>query len=201
MKKILLISLAVAYNFTLVAQNDWKLSKDNNGIKVYSKKEDDAKFKSVKVVCDIEGTIDKLITVLKNISNNKNWVYNTKQSYIIKNVTGNEIIYYEETGLPWPLNNRDVVINMRFNRDDVHKTLTIEANGLQGQPEVKKGNVRLGYFKGIWQITTKDSKHINITYLLTIDPGGSVPAWAYNLFLSTGPYNTFNNLAEQLKKN
>ena len=200
MKKIFLLSITFVSNVILFAQDDWKLSKESNGIKVYSKKADDAKFKSVKVVCEIEGTIDKLVAVLKNISNNKNWVYNTKQSYIIKNVSSNEITYYEETGLPWPLNNRDVVINMRFNRDDAHKTLNIEANGLQGQPEVKKGNVRLGYFKGIWQITTKDSKHINITYLLTIDPGGSVPAWAYNLFLSTGPYNTFNNLAELLKK-
>jgi len=200
MKKIYLVLLMLASTIFVSAQDDWKLSKDNNGIKVYSKKTEDAKFKSVKVVCDVEGTVDKLVAILKNIENNKNWVYNTKRSYIIKNVSSNEVVYYEETSLPWPLNNRDVIINMKFNRDDVHKSLNIEANGLAGQPEVTKGNVRLGYFKGLWQVTTKDSKHINITYLLTIDPGGSVPAWAYNLFLSTGPYNTFNNLAQQLKK-
>lgn len=201
MKKIQLLLLALAATAFSVAQSDWKLSKENNGIKVYSRKTEDAKFKSVKVVCDMEGSIDKLVAVLKNIENNKNWVYNTKRSYVIKTVSSNEIVYYEETGLPWPLDNRDVIINMQFKRDDAKRTLNIEANGLQGQPEVKKGNVRLGYFKGLWTVTTTDSKHINITYLLTIDPGGNVPAWAYNLFLSTGPYNTFNNLAQQLKKN
>jgi len=200
MKKIYLLSIGVIMAFNATSQGEWKLNKERNGIKVYSKKTDNAKFKSVKVVCDMEGSIDKLVAVLKNIPNNKNWVYNTKKSYIIKNVSSNEIIYYEETEMPWPLNNRDVIINMQFKRNDAYKTLTIEANGLQGQQEIKKENVRLGYFKGIWQVTTKDSNHINVTFLLTIEPGGSIPSWAYNLFLSAGPYNTFNNLAQLLKK-
>ena len=37
-------------------------------------------------------------------------------------------------------------------------------------------------------------------YIFEIDPGGSVPAWFVNMFADKGPYETFKQLAETLKK-
>jgi len=40
---------------------------------------------------------------------------------------------------------------------------------------------------------------IQVRYFLNIDPGGAIPAWITNLFITKGPYETFVNLAKQLK--
>ncbi|MFT3681163.1 MAG: START domain-containing protein [Ferruginibacter sp.] len=195
----LTVVLFFATVFSAVCQAEWELSKDEDGIKVYTGKLNDSKFKSVRVECTLEGTPDKLITILKNVNNNNHWVYNTKRTFLVRNVSNNEFIYYAETSLPWPLRNRDVVINMLFSTDSAGK-LTIKATGVKNETPEQDGIVRLSSFDGLWEVISTDSNHINIRYQLSVNPGGSIPGWAYNMFVAKGPYKTFSNLAALLKK-
>jgi len=198
--KITLLILLLTINMGSFAQEQWELSKDDNGIKVYTANMPNSNFKSVKVECILEGTIDKLVAVLKNVDGNKHWVYNTKQTHLVKNISDHEFIYYAETSLPWPLRNRDMVINMLFDQDNAAHTMTVKATGVKDEAPEQDGKVRVPYFNGLWEVTTTDDQHISIHYRLSVDPGGSVPAWAYNMFVSKGPYKTFNNLAGLLRK-
>lgn len=184
----------------LFGQTEWKLSKEGNGIKVYTGTMNNSNFKSVKVECTLEGTIDKLVTVLKNVDGNNHWVYNTKQTHMVKNINDREFIYYAETSLPWPLRNRDMLINMLFDKNNTSSTLTVKQTGMKDEAPRQDGKVRVPYFNGLWEVTSVDEKHISINYQLSVDPGGSVPSWAYNMFVSKGPYQTFSNLAELLKR-
>jgi hypothetical protein len=144
------------------------------------------------------GTITKLVTLLKDVSNNKNWVYNTKQSYLLKEINENDIIYYAETSLP-VIRNRDMAIRIQFNPDKMHNTLKVVATGVPDAVPEKKGIIRIPYFSGIWDVRETGSK-IAINYILNIDPGGSIPPFINNIFASKGPFETFNNLAEILKQ-
>ena len=184
----------------LFGQTEWELSKEGNGIKVYTGTMNNSNFKSVKVECTLEGTIDKLVTVLKNVDGNNHWVYNTKQTHMVKNISDREFIYYAETSLPWPLRNRDMVINMLFDKNNTSSTLTVKQTGMKDEAPRQDGKVRVPYFNGLWEVNSVDEKHITIHYQLSVDPGGSVPSWAYNMFVSKGPYKTFSNLAELLKR-
>ena len=181
-------------------QQTWELSKEGNGIKVYTGKMSNSNFKSVKVECTLEGTIDKLVAILKNVDGNNHWVYNTKQTHLVKNISDHEFIYYAETSLPWPLQNRDMLINMLFDKNMISTTLTVKQTGMKDQAPEQDGKVRVPYFNGLWEVAQADEKHITIHYQLAVDPGGSVPSWAYNMFVSKGPYKTFNNLAKLLKE-
>jgi hypothetical protein len=40
---------------------------------------------------------------------------------------------------------------------------------------------------------------LHVEYILTVDPGGSIPAAIANNFVDRGPYETFKNLKELLK--
>jgi START domain len=195
---VLLILFTLPYG-NIFCQDGWELSKEGNGIRVYTGTMNHSSFKSVKVDCFLEGTIDKLINVLKNVDGNSHWVYNTKQTHLVKNISDNEFIYYAETSLPWPLRNRDMAINMLFEKDNGGNTLTVKATGVKEAAPEQEGKVRVPYFNGLWEVSRVDEKHITIHYQLSVDPGGSVPSWAYNMFVSKGPYKTFNNLAELLK--
>ncbi len=37
-------------------------------------------------------------------------------------------------------------------------------------------------------------------YTLRMDPGGDIPAWLFNLFVTKGPVESFENLKVQLQK-
>jgi hypothetical protein len=108
-----------AFTSTTFGQYNWKLSKEKDGIRVYQSDVQHSNYKSIKVECTLEGNYDKLITVLNNVSHQKDWVYHNKTSYIIKQVSPYEFWYYMETFLPWPMSNRDAVVHLKMNKDSL----------------------------------------------------------------------------------
>lgn len=197
--RIIYLLLLIIITTAAFSQDEWELTKDKNGIKIYTFKEASSKFKDIKVQATFQGTIQKLFNILINVGKTKTWVYGTKDSYIIKKISPNEILYYSETALPWPVNNRDIPIKMQLNIDDKNNTLKVNATGIPNAMSEKKGIVRIPYFNAVWDVKSDGKNKINITYILKMDPGGSVPAGVTNMFISKGPYETFSNLAELLK--
>jgi hypothetical protein len=194
-----LVVAAIFFN-TAFAQVQWELTKDENGIKVFTAKDAGSKFKDIKVEAVFQGTIQKLVNILVNVGNTKTWVYGTKDSYLIRRINSNEILYYSETALPWPVSNRDVPIKMQLNVDQKNNTLKVFASGDPNAVPVKKGIVRIPYFNATWDVRSDGKNKLTLIYTLKMDPGGSVPAGVTNMFISKGPYETFNNLGQMLKK-
>ncbi len=181
------------------SQTRWQLAKEKNGIKVYTSLDGVSKFKSIKVEAVLAGSIERLISLLSDASTNKDWIYNTNASYLIKRISPTETLSYTETSVPWPASNRDVPINMHLNYDDKNNILKVIAKGVPAAIPEKKGIVRIPFFNSMWNVKYDGKGKLYINYFLEMDPGGSVPAWITNMFVSRGPYETFNNLAAKLK--
>ena len=191
---LMLVTLGHSYG-----QVQWELTKEQNGIKVYTAKDPSSKFKDIKVEAAFSGTIQKLVDILINVARTKNWVYGTKDSYLIKKNNPNDILYYSETALPWPVSNRDIPIRMQLNVDQKNNTLKVYASGVPDAVPAKKGIVRIPFFNAFWDVKSDGKNRLTIIYTLKMDPGGSVPAGVTNMFITKGPYETFNNLGEMLK--
>ena len=181
-------------------QTTWQLSKNSNGIKVYTKNSETTGFKAIKVEGVFAGTWEKLVGLLMDINNQKQWVYSTKEAYIIRKISDREILYYTETAVPWPVENRDAVLQMKV-YPDANKSLNkvIIVNMPNAIP-VKKGIVRVPYFNAVWEVKPIEKQKLSITYYLEMNPGGNLPSWVVNLFTAKGPYETFSKLSELLKK-
>lgn len=182
------------------AQPNWQLSRNENGIKVFTAKEVGAKFKSIKVEAIMDGSIEKLLAILMNVDNNKNWVYKAKKSYLVKEINSKQLIYYAETDMPSPLSNRDVVIHMNFMPEIASGRLIIKAQGVLDVVPKKEDIVRIPYFNAEWSVKYNSDNKLDITYFLKADPGGHIPAFIANMFITKGPYETFYNLSQLLKK-
>ena len=192
--------LSTLFFHTLQAQTTWELKKDKNGIRVYTMDKDSSKFKRVKVECEVIGTLAKLDSILQAVENNKNWVYSTKTSHRVKTISDKEFLYYAETSMPWPLENRDVVIHMWLNYDSIQNMLFVTAKGEPNALPKKENKVRLPYFYGRYEATQKTNDRLGIVYYLEVDPGGSTAPWLVNMFVSKGPYETFYNLSKMLSR-
>ena len=200
MNKNLFPILFFALALNASAQNDWELSKDNNGIKVYTRKTDSSDFKSVKVEAVFTGTCEKLAGILMGVDKNIKWVYKTKSLHLIKRFSANELLYYAETSLPWPMKNRDQAIRINLYPDSINHALKITTIGEPKAIPATSGIVRVPYFLGVWQVKEISKEKISIEYYLNVDPGGSIPAWISNMFVAKGPYETFVNLSKLLKQ-
>lgn len=198
MIKAFLSVFLIIFVSSAFSQAEWELTKEKNGIKVFTAKDGGLKFKAIKVEAVLPGTIATLVSILMNVADTKNWVYGTKESFLIKKIASNEILYYSETALPWPVSNRDVPIKMQLHHDTKNNTLKVYASGIPNAVPEKKGVVRIPYFNAVWDVKNVGNS-LAITYILRMDPGGSMPASVTNLFVSKGPYETFYNLSERLK--
>ena len=194
------VALCLASVLIVSGQYNWKLSKEKDGIRVYQSPVKNSNYKGIKVECTLEGTFDKLIAVLNNVSHFKDWVYNNKTSYIIKQLNSYEYYYYSETFLPWPLSNRDAVEHLKISRDSLNRFLNITAVSEPGLLPEKNGKVRVPSSLISWYVTQPSANTISIEYIFEAEPGGSLPGWLVNMFADKGPFESFKNLSDLLKK-
>jgi len=182
-----------------VSQN-WKLDKNKDGIKVFLAENPKSKFKSIKVECTLQGTYDKLITILTDIDHLKAWVYNTKTSYLIKKLSPYDLYYYTETSIPWPMENRDAVVHLKIARDSLQRFVRVNSETENRFVPEKEGKVRVVHSLINWYVTMPSQRTISIVYTFEADPGGNLPGWLVNSFADKGPYESFKKLAELLKR-
>jgi START domain len=185
---------------TAFTQYNWKLTKSSEGISVYQSPVKNSDYNAIKVECTLEGSYDKLLSVITNVSHYKDWVYNNKTTTLLKTASPFEFYYYSETFLPWPMSNRDAVMHTTITRDSLNRFLKISSANYGGLVAEKSGKVRVTSSNTNWYVTMPSAKSIHIVYTFEANPGGSIPAWIVNSFADKGPFESFKKLGELLKK-
>lgn len=196
MRQVLFIWLILGIATSGFSQTQWVLKKNSNGIKVFESMSSSSRFKSVKVDAVLEGTLKKLVDILSDVSNNTKWVYSTKKSYLIEKISDNDLVYYAETAIPWPFRNRDQAIHLKIFPPSPDGLTKITTTGEPDRIPETDGKVRIRNFLGTWIVQPVNDHQLHIDYLLEVDPSGSIPPWLMNLFVTKGPFETFNKLGE-----
>jgi START domain-containing protein len=192
--------LTLASLLSVFVFSQWKLSRNSDGIKVYTAENADSKFQKIKVECTLEGNFDKLISVVSDVGRHKEWVYNNKTAYILKKYSANDFIYYTETTIPWPMSNRDAIIHMKITRDSANRFLNIIGYGEPTYIAEKEGKVRVPHTSISWHVTMPTAQSISIVYIIDTDPGGNLPSWLINMFSDKGMFESFKKLGHKLKQ-
>jgi hypothetical protein len=182
------------------AQTNWELKNEKSGIKVYTSAVTDSKFKAIKVDCELKASLSQIFNLLLDIKNGPEWLYHTKSCTLIKQVSPDELYYYSEINIPWPVQNRDFVAHLKVRQNPDTKVVTVDGPAVPGFVPLKNGIVRVRSSKGLWVITPLTNGRIRVVYTLQLDPGGNLPAWLVNLFAAEGPLKSFEGLLLQLKK-
>lgn len=215
--KTLLFSLILSGLFPIAGhtQDDWKLKSDKDSIAIFTRTFPDSKFKAIKVVVELEATLSQLVAVILDVNTGAEWVYSTKSSVLLKQVSPSELYYYSEVSVPWPVANRDFIAQLKAVQDSHTRVVTIYGPTFPDYLPVKKDIVRVRRSEGKWVISPMGtagaagaagtagamaSRRIRVEYTLRVDPGGELPAWLVNMFATKGPYESFKKLKEQLQK-
>lgn len=179
------------------AQGKWELKKNENGIEVYTRNAAKGSIKELRVVCELNATKAQLISTLQDIEGYNNWVYSNKKSTILKVVTPENIIYYTQSHLPWPIKDRDLIVELSILPTD--NFLNIQAKSLPDYLPRENSYIRVPYSLAQWKVTQAANNKLKVDYTFSVDPGGSIPSWLVNATLTVGPYNSFVKLREVLK--
>jgi hypothetical protein len=198
MKNILLLAVMLIFGFPPVnAQQKWDLKKDDDGIQVYTRKAAKGNIRELRVVCELDATKAQLINTLENVGDYTSWVYSNKKSSILKMISPQNIIYYTQSHLPWPIKDRDLVIELNIvSTPDV---LNIQAKSISDYLPKNENYIRVPYSLAQWKVTQAPGNKLKVDYTFSIDPGGNIPSWIVNATMTFGPFNSFAKLKEILK--
>jgi hypothetical protein len=184
-------------NETRAQQINCDLKRDTDGIKVYTCKTENEKFKTLRAEFAISNTnIKQLKNFLWDVSLYNTWQYNLMEAHEILATTETELAYRALVDAPWPVENRETIVSMRVVEMDT--VLTINVSRIEYDQPPPDNVIRVPYFEASWKVT-QQGKNLNAIYTLHIDPGGIVPAWLVNMAMADGPYVSFRNLKSQLE--
>jgi hypothetical protein len=181
-------------------QQGWVLKNKTDNILIYTRDEPGSRFDAIRVTCELTATLSQFVSVIMDVNAGAEWVYSTKSSVLLKQVSPSELFYYSEVNLPWPITNRDFIAHLTVSQDPISHVVTIKGPTVNHYLPEKKNIVRVAHSEGLWVITPLPGHKVSVEYTLITDPGGSLPAWMVNLFATKGPLESFKKLAIQLRK-
>jgi len=196
--KIFIIS--IIYNLLFagnLSAQDWNFIKERDGIKVYTRNEENNPVKSYRGEMDIHTTIEKISRIIGNIESFDWW----DESIIDIKVLGFEkekyIRYYFVYDLPWPLSDRDLCVESLITNNPVTGKRVVRASPLLGIVPEKPDLVRIKNYWQQWVMQPEDYGIMHVILEGSVDPGGNIPAWLINMVITDTPLNIMRKVREQ----
>jgi len=176
----------------------WNFIKEKDGIKIYTRTEPNTNLKSYKGEADFNTTMNKLYARLGNLDNLDWWDDDIKEIKIMHHERDKLIHYYIVYDAPWPVTDRDLCVQAHITKDASAGSMIVKADPYPECMPEKKDRVRI---KDYWQRWTLHDLHngsFHVTLEGFVDPGGNIPSWIYNMFITDTPLKVMRNLREKV---
>jgi hypothetical protein len=196
--KYSILFLFLTYSIMALSQknNEWKLTKNQDGIKIYMRKAASSKTNEVLGIMQMKTHLAPLVQMVKDSENHYRWIYANKNAKTLKVINDYEWIYYNESKAPWPVSNRDVITHALIIQDLSTFTVKIKSDGWPDYLPVKKDLVRIPALQNVWEFIPKKEGITEVHFTLAMDLGGDIPAWLVNMVIDNGPFSTIFNMSK-----
>jgi hypothetical protein len=181
------------------AQEPWKLAKDKDGIRIFTRHVEGSNFKAYRAEATMEGSISSFVAVIRDIDRYPEWISNVEYVELIDS-TAVEIRYYLQSDVPsFLVRDRDLINVLSFQYHAEDSTVRIDA---RSEPELMPENedfVRIKRSIGFWEFHKLGQDSVRVHFQQHTDPEGSIPSWITNMFIIDAPFSDFQNLRERVK--
>mgnify|MGYP001042949633 FL=1 len=172
---------------------EWKLKKEENDIKVFTKDIEGASLDAFKGVGKIRASVQQVMDVLLDGGNYTEWYPNCSVAEQKEN-TPERQVNYSVTDAPFPVSDRDSYVELTY--DTLENGMRINLRALPNYGPEIEDRVRIHLTKGFWRLEKLDDQTTLVTYQMQADPGGSIPSWLANTTAVDMPLESLENLRE-----
>ncbi|OEF87890.1 START domain-containing protein [Vibrio splendidus] len=196
----ILTFILVATSFSVLASdgNEWKLVRNKQGIEVYNRKVEGNDLKDFRAEADIQANLTSIIALFTDTSVGTQWVENIDEMEEIKHFSDAHTITKTYTKAPWPVSDREAIVENVISQEPNTLIVTIEQHGKPNYLPNNKKVIRVAKLESRWVLTPIDKETTHISYQVLSDPGGSIPSWLINMVAVSQPYNTLLGLSKIL---
>lgn len=192
-----LCGLTVSLATSTVQAEDWKVAKNEDGIKVSLSEVAGSDYKAYQGVALIKTSMAKLRALQEDVAGACTWIHECKSQKLLKH-EGDQSWTYSQFNTPWPVTPRDSVLHV-ITTEGADGSLTRKLQGVPKYLPEEKGFVRVQKVEGFWKFVPKGDQ-VEVIYQVHTEPGGSVPSMVANKFVVDAPFNTLKALKERAEK-
>lgn len=189
----ILVGFTLLCPFTSFSQRDWTSRRHKDGVEVFVKSVNGADIKSYKAVSSTSASIEKCVSFLLDFENHIKWRYSVSKVEVLRS-QGDELICYMVLDVPWPADDRDVVIQITKNYISDNKVQVV-LTAIEGVKEKVDGFIRVTNSITKWTFDRVGDR-TNIIYEGSADPGGTLPGWLINVGVVDAPFETLRNFVD-----
>ncbi|ASA54537.1 START domain-containing protein [Vibrio gazogenes] len=195
---LLLLNLPTSAHATNSSTAPWSLYKANDNVKIYSHKTATGHIE-VKAVATVKAIPGALVALLHDAQRGPEWIANCRQ-VVIATKSAHERIIHVYYSAPWPVEDRDMVIDSVIHYDPQAQRLTISVQDVGDQYPLEQNYVRMKHVRGEWQAIRLDNQQTQISYQGQGSAAGHIPLWLENKLLLRSTYETFLNMTAVIEE-
>lgn len=177
MKKILFLALLMVLGMHLhAAAGKWKIERNDERMKLYTREVPGKKVREVKAIASITGTIKEAVAVLFDRASHPQVFKHIEHSEVVKK---NKTCDWSYNVISPPLvTNRDYLVkSCEVKNSDGSVSVTWEPFLDPKYPDGKDGNIRVKTNVGYWRFWQVGPDELKVEYYILTDPSGSLPDW------------------------
>ena len=178
---------------------EWNLKKEEDGIKIFTRFIPGTEFEEVRCTVSIKTRLSSFVAMLKDIEGYTEWAFNCVETKLLETINDTVLIYYTHTSLPWPANDRDLILRLSLYQDPLTFEVKTNAYSVPGFVKEKEGIVRITNAKTAWNLSPRPGGFVEVDYFASFGAGGSIPAWLINSTITYGPLQSMQKIKKLLE--
>lgn len=156
----------------------WEYLEDDDGVRLWRLDVPGQDLPGFRGQTVINASIDDILAVMLKWEKHTDWMYRCAESKLLKKIDDKKALMYNRTAAPWPVSDRDVVVETLMERSSDNKMLTVSfkntSSNLKPASDAAVRMPRLVGFYKLWFVTPTQTR---VMYQVESDIGGSIPKW------------------------
>lgn len=177
---------------------EWRQVRNKDDIQVYTRPVATSKFKEFRGVVELEASVSAIVAALQDVGSYPEWMPHSATSEVVSSQGDTELVYRLITDAPWPVQDRDGIYRMLFERRPGTREVRIQLTALPERLPEDPDYVRIQRLQGSWQLSPQPDGVVRVVYQVLTDPAGKVPVWLINSTVVNQPFQTLSALRRRV---
>ena len=197
-----LLTAAGAQPPPTAAARQWRLVSDRQGIQVYQPvRLPGSPLRGFRGVSRLNVSDEyALVALLEDYAAYPDWLHMVDSVQVLNLGEPGPRRLHVTTRLPWPLANRDAVLESRIIQGDDLGTMVVSVHSRPDLLPADPAYLRMPAVNGELRFQRVAPDQVEVVYQMILDPGGRIPGWLTGLLLREAPHFTLERLNRVVRR-
>lgn len=183
------------------ADHGWETITEKDDVVVSARASARTKTPEFRGEGEVAAPLVDVLAVITDADRHKEWVYSCSESALVAQTSASTGVVYNRTDTPWPVPDRDVVLDSRVEVIDGEREVLVRFSAMEHEDRpVRDGVVRMPYLEGHYHLWAIGPQRTRVQYQVDSDSGGSLPAALVARGTRDMPLATLTSLRTQVTK-